>query len=156
MALHEEQKREAAEEEEAARNRAEEKMVQADIKLRKKEERAERAAQKKVEKAAKALEKEQKKKEREEKTRALVQTPRGKKRLRERSEAPEESNFHTCHHPLCLSQWYGDKDWQWCERCLIYGICPDHWTAVDGMGKRLMNFHESHCRASQSADPHPD
>src|SRR3546814_319949 len=100
--------RQAAAAAETARLRAEEKMIQVEIRLCDREDKAECAAKKKAEKA---LEVETRKKERETKKQQLEETRGGKKRLRERSEAPEaleESNLHTCHYPMCISQWNGD------------------------------------------------
>ncbi len=147
------QEKEEAEAEaaEAAHDALLSKMVEAELKLRAKEEKAEAAALKRELKAAEAEAKRIANlaiaEAKLDKANAKP-APRGRKRKRQDKDAEESSedpSSYLCNVMKCESKWNGASDWHWCDHCLTYGICSHHWETNRGNGKELLLDHERRC-----------
>lgn len=115
------------------------KMVDKEIKLRAKEEKVEAAARKREEKAAEVERK------KFAKANPKPKEARGQKRKRAVEESSEESEVFLCNVMACEEEWHGSDDWRWCDHCLKYGVCLQHWNHKDGVAKALMRDHEHRC-----------
>lgn len=117
----------------------------ADKVAREEEERRkqERAKQREHEKEIKENEKQERKRNKNEEDRRKEEAKKERK-----SQMEKKALDHSCRMKGCGARWYPATKtaWMWCDGCGCFGLCPSHWKAKDGSGKRYMERHELRCR----------